>query len=163
MHLKISGQVLYVQDSRPTEGEKKWPLILSRTFPCFLRLLHNAYTYSVPLRLLPYAYMFCVYRYCGTARVDSSLTRTRSVSVGIAEMHVLTPPLRVHVLCLSVLRKCTCWLLPYAYTFCVCRYCGVVSSWFMHGTTSNTNHLLNILWWTAPFMSTSQHMTLRIL
>jgi hypothetical protein len=70
MHLKISGQVLYVKDSRPTEGEKKWPLILSRSFPCFLRLLHNAYTYSLPLRLLPYAYTFCVCRYCGNGCGD---------------------------------------------------------------------------------------------
>jgi hypothetical protein len=43
----------------------------------------------------------------------------------------------------------------------MCRRRWRTSSWFMHGRTSNTNHLckpfLNHFWWTAPFTSTAQH------
>jgi hypothetical protein len=38
-------------------------------FPFFLRLLHKAWTDSLLLRLLPYAYTFCLRRYCGNACV----------------------------------------------------------------------------------------------
>ncbi len=42
---------LYVKESRPTEGERKWPLILMHKF-------------SLLLSLLPYMWVFCVSWYC---------------------------------------------------------------------------------------------------
>jgi hypothetical protein len=47
---------VYVKESRPTEGKRKWPLILASMF-------------SLLLSLLPYVCVFCVSWYCGNASV----------------------------------------------------------------------------------------------